>query len=58
MEISEQGKEKRDSQATSKETLHDLEENEKLTDQKERDSVKSPDGSFDQDQELKETGPM
>ncbi len=57
MEITEQGKEKRDS-ATSKETLHDLKEKEELSDQKGRDNVKSPDGSFDQDKELDDTEPM
>ena len=56
--VKEREKEKPDSEATSKETLHDLKENEKLSDQKESEAVKSPDGSFDQDKELDKAGPM
>ena len=56
--VREDEKEKRDSEATSKETLHDLKENEKLSDQKDSETVKSPDGSFDQDKELKDADPV
>jgi hypothetical protein len=56
--MTEQEQKKRDSDATSKETLHDLNENEKLAEEKGRDRVKSPDGSFDQDKELKDAEPM
>jgi len=52
--VREHEKEKRDSEATSKETLHDLKENEKLSDEKGSETLKSPDGSFDQDKELKD----
>jgi hypothetical protein len=56
--VREQEKEKRDSEATSKETLHDLQENEKLSDQTSRETVKSPDGSLDEADELDKAGPM
>jgi hypothetical protein len=54
----EHEKEQGHSEATSKETLHDVKENEKLSDDKRSNTVKSPDGSFDQDEELKDTDPM
>ncbi len=44
--------------ATSKETLEDLEENEQLTDEADDESLPSPDGAFDQDDELKEADPL
>ena len=56
--MTEQEQKKKDSEATSKETLHDLKENEELADEKGRDRVKSPDGSFDQDKEMEDAEPM
>ena len=45
--------------ATSKQTVEDLEENEKLTDKTEDDaSLPSPDGAFDEAKEQKDAEPM
>ena len=43
--------------ATSKETLEDLEENEELDDDTD-DSMPSPDGAFDEPQEKSQADPM
>jgi len=48
-----------DSDATSKETLEDLEKNEKSSDSESDEShTPSPDGAFDEPDESRETGPM
>ncbi|HEV7473526.1 MAG TPA: hypothetical protein VGN90_05735 [Pyrinomonadaceae bacterium] len=49
-----------DSEATSKETLSDIEKNEADTDSKgsEVDAGPSPDGAFDESNENKDAGPM
>jgi hypothetical protein len=49
-----------DSEATSKETLSDLEESEENSgsSSSEIDPGPSPDGSFDESDELKDAGPM
>ena len=44
--------------ATSKETLEDVEENEKVTDDADESSLPSPDGAFDEPREQKEADPM
>lgn len=44
--------------ATSKETLEDLEENEKSTDKTDDSSLPSPDGAFDEPKEQSEADPM
>jgi hypothetical protein len=49
-----------DSEATSKETLSDVEENEANTDASgaDLDPGPSPDGGFDESAEIKDAGPM
>lgn len=50
---------KPDSDATSKDTLSDVREGEKVSSGSEKpDSGPAPDGSFDEDDELKDAGPM
>ncbi len=44
--------------ATSKETLEDLEENEKVTDDADDSTLPSPDGAFDEPQEKSQADPM
>jgi len=46
--------------ATSKETLENLEENEKssASDKSDKSNVPSPDGSFDESDELKDADPV
>jgi hypothetical protein len=44
--------------ATSKETLEDLEENEAATEESDDDDLPSPDGAFDDADELKEADPL
>lgn len=44
--------------ATSKETLEDLEENEDSTDTSDDDELPSPDGAFDDEDELKDADPL
>jgi hypothetical protein len=44
--------------ATSKETLEDLEENEDSTDKSDDDDLPSPDGAFDDADELKDADPL
>ena len=44
--------------ATSKETLEDLEENEKSTDKSDKSNLPSPDGAFDDSDELKKADPV
>jgi len=45
--------------ATSKETLEDLEENEEsVSDESDKSNVPSPDGSFDESDELKDADPV
>ena len=45
--------------ATSKETLEDLEENEKsATDKSDKSNLPSPDGAFDDTDELKKADPV
>lgn len=44
--------------ATSKETLEDLEENEALTDDADDSVLPSPDGAFDDPKEQSEADPM
>ena len=44
--------------ATSKETLEDLEENEKVTDESGDSTLPSPDGAFDEPQEKSQADPM
>ena len=44
--------------ATSKETLEDVEENEKVSDKSDDSSLPSPDGAFDESKEQKEADPM
>jgi hypothetical protein len=48
---------KRQDEATSKETLEDLEESEKSVESDDSDGP-SPDGSFDEEDELKDAGPV
>jgi len=45
-------------EATSKETLEDLEENEVDVDESDDAELPSPDGAFDESDELKEAEPM
>ena len=50
-----------DSEATSSETLSDIEEKEKVSDAKregEASSTPSPDGAFDESREREDAGPM
>jgi hypothetical protein len=56
----EQGSSPADSEATSKETLSDVAENEANTDASgaELDPGPSPDGAFDESDESKDAGPM
>ena len=56
--VRQQEKDSRESEATSKETLEDLEESEKITNNKRSETVTSPDGGFDEDDELDKAGPM
>ena len=44
--------------ATSKETLEDVEENEKATNDDEEARLPSPDGAFDESDELKDADPL
>ena len=44
--------------ATSKETLEDLEENEKVTDESDDSTLPSPDGSFDEPKKQSDADPM
>ena len=44
--------------ATSKETLEDLEENEELTDDSDDSTLPSPDGAFDEPKEQHDADPM
>ena len=44
--------------ATSKETLEDLEENEKVTDKPDESMLPSPDGAIDQPKEKSDADPM
>lgn len=44
--------------ATSKETLEDLEENESVSDESDDDDLPSPDGAFDEDDELNNADPV
>lgn len=44
--------------ATSKETLEDLEENESANDDSDDSDVPSPDGAFDEDDELNHADPV
>jgi hypothetical protein len=54
-----QSKEPIGKDATSKETLEDVEENEKSsTDKSDDDDLLSPDGTFDNSGELKDADPM
>ena len=45
-------------EATSKKTVEDLEENEELTDESDDASLPSPDGAFDDAEELKKADPV
>jgi len=45
-------------EATSKQTLEDLEENEELTDKSDDAALPSPDGDFDESDELKDADPL
>jgi hypothetical protein len=53
-----QSKESLAKDATSKETLEDLEENEESIDESDDDDVPSPDGAFDDSDDLKNADPM
>lgn len=53
-----QSKESIDKEATSKQTLEDLEENEKSVDQSDEEKLPSPDGAFDESDELKDADPL
>jgi hypothetical protein len=44
--------------ATSKQTLEDLEENEELTDESNESTLPSPDGAFDEPKEQREADPV
>lgn len=44
--------------ATSKETLEDLEENEKVSDESNESTLPSPDGAFDEPKEQSDADPM
>ena len=44
--------------ATSKETLEDVEENEKVTDKPGKSTLPSPDGAFDEPKEQSDADPM
>jgi hypothetical protein len=61
MEGLQKGKDQRverESEATSKKTLHDVQESEKLPRAEDQDSiVPSPDGAFDESKELKDAEP-
>ena len=45
-------------EATSKKTVEDLEENEELTDESDDAGLPSPDGAFDDADELKKADPV
>ena len=45
-------------EATSKKTVEDLEENEELTDESDDGSLPSPDGAFDDADDLKKADPI
>lgn len=45
-------------EATSKETVEDLEENEEITKELDNESLPSPDGDFDESHELKDADPL
>lgn len=45
-------------EATSKKTVEDLEEDEELTDESDDASLPSPDGAFDDSDELNDAEPM
>jgi hypothetical protein len=45
-------------EATSKQTLEDLEENEELTDESDDSTLPSPDGAFDDADEKKKADPV
>lgn len=45
-------------EATSKKTVEDLEENEELNDESDDGSLPSPDGAFDDADEVHDTNPM
>ena len=53
-----QSKESIGKDATSKETLEDLEENEKSTDKSDDLTLPSPDGDFDDPGDLKDADPL
>jgi hypothetical protein len=53
-----QSKESIAKDATSKDTLEDLEENEESIDESEDDDLLSPDGAFDDSDELKDADPL
>jgi hypothetical protein len=53
-----QSKESIGKDATSKETLEDLEENEVSIDESDDDDLPSPDGAFDDSDELKDADPL
>ena len=53
----EERKQSIDKDATSKETLEDLEENESVNDSDDND-LPSPDGAFDEDDELNNADPV
>ena len=59
-EASNNKTQKSDSEATSKETLSDIRENEKQSGSTavKHDSGPSPDGAFDESGEIKDAGPM
>lgn len=44
--------------ATSKETLEDVEENEKVRDESDESTLPSPDGAFDEPKEQSDADPM
>jgi hypothetical protein len=45
-------------EATSKKTLEDIEENEKSTEKSDDRDLPSPDGAFDESDELKDADPL
>jgi hypothetical protein len=49
---------KRQEEATSKETLEDLEDDEVSWDEDDTDDGPSPDGAFDEPDELEDAGPI
>ena len=48
----------RENEATSKDTLKDVSENEKVSRSSDESNPPSPDGALDQDHELKDADPM